>query len=483
VKHTLIRILLFIATIAAIAVIGYNTGRGQQVETVFLSIGLLVMSLTILVTLHEFGHFLPARLFGMRVDKFYLFFDFLFPIPTLLNFALFKKKVGDTEYGIGWFPMGGYVQIAGMIDESLDTEHLKNEPQPWEFRSKPVWQRFIVMVGGVTVNVILGVLIFTGIKYATGEEHLPMSQVKYGISVEPHTVGALLGFRTGDELVSFKGKAFPYFDDYTDLNLLLEDGAYFEVRRQNQVVRLAPPTGVLDELSNDSLQKSFFIPEMPAFVTVAPKFPAEMAGVKTGDLVLRVDSVAVSTFSQVRAQLKGKANKMVHLVVSRDGQEIPFDVAMNADAKMGVGPNLDKSFKIETTDYNLGQAFIEGSKAAFGVISTNAKGFRKIGSGEASVSKSIQGPVEIAALFADAFRARGWISFWTLTGMLSMVLAFVNILPIPALDGGHAMFLLYEGITGREPSEKVRLIAQQIGMVLVLGLMVFVLAKGFLGLF
>lgn len=476
-----IRLLLALATIVAIIVMAFNFGYGEQTKMVLLSIGLLILSLSIMVTIHEFGHFIAARMFGIRVDKFYIFFDFLFPLPHILNFALFKRKKGDTEYGIGWFPMGGYVQIAGMIDEQMDENAVAGPAQPWEFRSKPVWQRLLVMAGGVIMNVILGIAIFTGVKFKTGEEHLPMSEVKYGIIVMDNSIGSLVGFKTGDKVVSFKGKAIPYFDDY-NVNLLLEDNPYFEVERNQQIVKLVPPKGILDKISDKNISKTFFLPEIEAYLFVGKDSPAAKAGLQKGDKVVRADSTPITTFGALMDFVKlQKPNQTISLQIERGGKPQTVAVTLNSEGRMGINPDLS-GLRTDTIRYTLAQALIEGTKHAFSIVSMNAKGFSKIGSGEASFSKSVQGPVEIATMFATAFQTAGWMAFWQLTASLSMVLAFVNILPIPALDGGHIVFLLIEAVMRKEPSVRVRMIAQQIGMVIVLALMAFVLLKGFAGL-
>jgi len=440
------------------------TGQGALVGNIALAIGLLLLGITILVTIHELGHFLPAKLFGMRVEEFSIGFP-----PRVYGI-----KKGETEYKIGATPLGGYVKISGMIDESLDTDYLESEPQDWEFRSKPVWQRLIVMVGGVTMNVILGVFIFSMIMYAYGEVKTPMAQVnEMGIEVQEGTIGHALGLQTGDKILGFGGKPIEYMEEATPL-LMLEEEKTFEVERNNQTLEIETKPELLGV---DTLAGSLFFPDItPVRIDVDQDEtrPAKKAGLQRGDIVLAVDSVPISHFSKFRAQLQNRANETLQLDIFRDGKPMTFSVTMDSASKMGVGPDFS-ALTQDTIQYNLLESFPIGTKKAFDVLAVNNKAFKQMGKGKMSASKSVMGPVQISKVFLGAFLAGGWKSFFVLTASLSMILAFVNILPIPALDGGHVVFLLYEGVSGRRPSTKVVETAQKIGIIFLLGLMILIL--------
>ncbi|TAE48226.1 MAG: hypothetical protein EAZ89_15565, partial [Bacteroidetes bacterium] len=302
-KKGLIRLAIFVAVILSGLLIGVVTGQLKLVTDIYRAIVLLLAGLTILVTIHELGHFLTAKAFGMRVETFSIGFP-----PTL-----FSWKKGETDYQIGATPLGGYVKITGIIDESLDTDYLKSEPKPWEFRSKPIWQRIIVMTGGVIMNVLLGILIFSSMKLAFGEVRIPMSEVKYGIEVPSSrpSLGSIVGFQTRDTLVSFMGQSFTYLEEYANMENLLENGAYFEVMRQGQKVRLDVPIAIQNQFSNDSIDGQLFLPNVPAKIRVADSTnggpgPAFAAGLRSGDQIIRLDSVPVFLFSDLRAYMSGK---------------------------------------------------------------------------------------------------------------------------------------------------------------------------------
>ena len=438
--------------------------------------GQLILALSILVSLHEFGHYITAKLFKMRVDKFYLFFDFLFPVPTLLNFSLFKKKVGDTEYGIGWFPLGGYVSIAGMIDETQDASKLAATPEPWEFRGKPAWQRLIVMLGGIIVNLILGVLIFWGLRYASGNNFLTLSEVnKQGIYAGK--LAQEVGFKSGDKILTINGKALERFEDAQ--KLIMEDEANYVVERSGQKVNISLPSGFLDKLANG--KKGEFIQEgIPFDVKNVPSDGggAYKAGLKEGDKIVSVNGKPITFFQEVKPILEVNKEKSIPVVINRQGGLDTLNIAVSKDATLGF--NMNPLLKLSHEDYTIGQAFNAGFVEAFGVVGTNLKGFKKIFKGEVSASNAVSGPVGIAKIFGGKW---DWANFWFLTGLLSMSLAFMNALPIPALDGGHAIFLIWEMITGKTPSVRVQEIAQQVGTVILLGLMVFAMGNDIFKIF
>ncbi len=456
-------------------------------EGILIKLGQFIFGLSILVSLHEFGHYITAKWCKMRVDRFYLFFDFLFPVPTLLNFALFKKKIGETEYGIGWFPLGGYVSIAGMIDETQDASKLSAEPQPWEFRGKPAWQRLIVMLGGVIVNVILGILIFWGLAFVYGNNYISKAELnKEGIFAGE--LGRKVGFQTGDKILFINGKDFR---DYSNVSeAILEDKAVYTVERAGKQLEIIIPDNFLNELADN---KSQFIqplykfkigkvttPQEPSFLdkllgkTIAPK-PAYLAGLQDGDELVSLNGKPVLYFQLFQEDLLKQADKNIQLAIRRQGKIDTLQMKVLPDGTIGFASEFLIAKAHE--DYTLAQAFSVGVVDAFDVVWKNIQGFKKIFQGKVSASKALSGPFEIADMYGEHW---SWFNFWNLTGLLSMALAFMNLLPIPALDGGHALFLLYEIITGRPPSEKVLERAQQVGTFILLGLMFFVIGNGLL---
>ena len=430
--------------------------------------GQMLLGLSILVGLHEFGHFATAKYFKIRVDKFYIFFDFLFPLPGVANFALFKKKVGETEYGLGWFPLGGYVAIHGMIDETQDANSLSAEPAPNEFRAKPAWQRLIVMLGGIIMNVITGIVIFSALTFKYGESYLPASEARFG--VVPNKLGEKIGFRTGDKIVKINGRPFTEFNDVYSADVVLGSHSYYTVDRNGQLVDIRVPSDFMDQLS-DQDQAAFVVPLDPFVVDeVVAGGPASKAGLQTGDRITQVGKQKIQFFPELQQALKANASKPTPLVVERSGQPVTLTVNVDEDGKVGFRPKSLLNYA--TRNYSLAESVPAGAKQAFGVIGTQVKAFGKIFRGEASARKSLGGPMAIAQQYGGKW---DWLRFWTLTGMLSMVLAFMNLLPIPALDGGHVLFLLYEMVAGRKPSDAFLENAQKVGMVLILSLMVFVI--------
>ncbi|UOQ72091.1 RIP metalloprotease RseP [Hymenobacter cellulosilyticus] len=435
---------------------------------VLIMAGQMLLGLSILVGLHEFGHFAAAKYFKIRVDKFYIFFDFLFPMPGVMNFALFKKKIGETEYGLGWFPLGGYVAIHGMIDETQDAESLSAEPQPNEFRAKPAWQRLIVMLGGIIMNVITGIVIFSALTFIYGESYLPASEVRYG--VVPNKLGEEMGFRTGDKIVKINGRPFTEFNEVYNTDVMLSSNGYYTVDRNGQLLDIPIPPGFMDRLAAKG-QTAFVLPRNPFVVgQVVSGSGAAKGGLLTNDQITTVAGKPTQFFPELQAALLASAGKTVPVQVTRNGQAITLQIAVDEEGHIGFMPK--SLLKDATRTYGLAASVPAGTKKAFGVITTQMKAFGQILSGNASFTKNIGGPVEIAQQYGGQWE---WERFWTLTGMLSMVLAFMNLLPIPALDGGHVVFLLYEMIAGRKPSDAFMENAQKVGMVLILGLMAYVL--------
>ena len=428
--------------------------------------GQLILGLTILVGLHELGHMLTAKWFGMRVEKFAIGFP-----PKVVS-----KQFGETEYMIGAIPLGGFVKISGMVDESLDTAALSKEPEPYEFRAKPAWQRLIVMMGGIIVNVITGIVIFAVIAYKYGESYLPASEAKYGIVA--NELGRQMGFQTGDKIVKINGHPFQNFDEIYDQDVLLSRNGYYTVDRNGQLIDIKVPVDLMDKMA-DKNDARFVETIFPFEVgQVIPQENAAKGGVQTGDKFVSVNGQPTPYFHTFQAALKANAGKKVPMVVNRNGQEVTLNVQVDSDGKIGFAPV--PLLKMATKEYTVLEAIPAGTKQAFGIVTANIKGFGKIFRGEVSPSKSLSGPIGIAKVFGGEFQ---WLKFWSIVGMLSMVLAFMNFLPIPALDGGHVMFLTYEMISGRKPSDKFLENAQKVGMVLLLGLMAFAIFNDVFKLF
>jgi len=441
----------------------------------------LILSLGILVALHEFGHFAAARIFKIRVERFYLFFDFLFPLPNVLNFALWKKKIGDTEYGLGWFPMGGYVKIAGMVDESMDLEQMAQEPQPWEFRSKPAWQRLIVMLGGIIVNIILGVFIFINLTFFMGKRVLPMSEInKTGIVA--YELGELIGLKTGDKILALNGEPVIEYSDVLDMNKVLDDNSYYTVERNGAKKKVYIPSDFADILAENSRkdEPARFIDHPWPFAvdSVLPNMNAEKAGLKKGDKIIDVAANKISYFHELQNVLKINKGKKVSIKVDRNGEIKDLQAQIDKNGKIGFAP---KSLLKDSAIYlSYSESMVVGTKEAFGIVFMQAKGISKIFSGQINPKNSVGSVVSIAKQFPTEW---SWPAFWMLTGLLSMALAFMNFLPIPALDGGHVVFLLYEMITGRKPSDKFLEGAQKVGTVLLLTLMVYALSNDITNIF
>jgi regulator of sigma E protease len=422
----------------------------------------LILGLSILVGVHELGHMLAAKKFGMRVEKFSIGFP-----PKIASI-----KKGETEYSIGAIPLGGFVKISGMVDESLDTKSLDKEPQPYEFRAKPAWQRLIVMLGGIIVNVLVGILIFICITYFYGEEYLSKDEVnKKGIVA--YELAQKVGLKTGDKIISINGKNFNNFNDtYTEV--LLNSNSKFLVRRDGKDTTINIPNDLLDKIA-DKESKPFIEPIMPYEVKeIQPESAADKAGLKANDKILTIDSTPVSYFHELQAALNASKNKTVNLEVERMGKIVNLKANVDSSGKLGFFPK--SLLKPSIKEYSFFEAIPRGTYLSFKVVTDQVKALGKIFRRELSASNSLGSFLTIGKAYGDTWI---WDRFWKLTGMLSMVLAFMNLLPIPALDGGHVMFLTYEIVTRRKPSDKFLEVAQKVGMVILLTLMVFALGNDF----
>lgn len=412
-----------------------------------------VLIISILVILHEFGHYLPAKWFKIKVEKFYLFFDW--------KFSLFKKKIGETEWGIGWLPLGGYVKIAGMIDESMDTEQMKEEPKDWEFRSKPAWQRLIVMLGGVTVNFFLAWIIYSGLLFSQGDTYIPANSLKHGILVD--SVGQKIGLQTGDKILAIDGKKSIKFSD-ASLDILLGDE--ITVNRDGQTLTVP----IADEGKKDLLSqgRNFLSYRMKPYVDrTVEDSGADKAGIESGDLITAVNGQAVNYYSEFIELMKGfEASQNVSISIDRDGVAKTFDLKLSDEKKAGIYPSVD-DLRI-TDSYSLLASVPAGFNRTIKVLTDQVRQFKIIFNKKTEGYKAVKGPIGIVEMMPASWN---WGFFWNFLAMFSVWLAFVNLLPIPALDGGHVMFLLYEMISGRAPSEKALERGQIVGFIIVMGLM------------
>ncbi|MEQ6122052.1 RIP metalloprotease RseP [Reichenbachiella sp. MALMAid0571] len=419
----------------------------------------LILGLSILVGVHEWGHLIAAKAFGMRVEKFSIGFP-----PKIWGF-----QYGETEYSIGAIPLGGFVKISGMIDESLDTKNMKAEPDPWEFRAKPAWQRLIVMMGGIIVNVITGILIFIGLFYSQGESIVTKEELnKHGILA--YELGQEIGFKTGDKVLEVNGKDFKEFTDLISPETIMAENASYLVQRGNEKITINIPITFLDKYSdkeNKGRFISFLLPFEVGQVMVGTG--ADKGGLKEGDKFVSINGQPITYFHELKEVLDKSSDTEITAVVKRkSGKEESLNIQVDEDGTLGFYPVSLLNYS--HYDYNLAEATVKGTEEAFGKVWVNILGFGKIFRGEVSLSKSLSGPIRIAQIYGGTW---SWVKFWNITGLLSMILAFMNFLPIPALDGGHVVFLTYEMVSGRKPSDQFLENAQKVGMILLLGIMGF----------
>lgn len=426
-------------------------------------IGQLLLALSILIILHEWGHYITARMFGIRVEKFYLFFD-------AWGKKIFSFKKGDTEYGIGWLPLGGYVKISGMIDESLDTDQLRQEPQQWEFRTKPAWQRFIVMVGGVTVNLILGLFISAMILWYFGDHLTPVSEAKYGFSFNKEAEN--MGFKDGDQIIAANGKPILYIEKILTPEILTSNGNYFAVIREGTEKRIDIPDNLIDILSEKKSKQSLFMPYLKGFSidSVANGSPAARAGLQKNDRIAAIGETDIIYFNDLKDALEQKQGKSTTIKIIRGADTLEKSISVSEDATIGFFPKYDETMKTVHIQYTLGESFPLGISRGWNNLTGQVSAFGKIFTGKVKATNALQGPIGIANAFG---RQWDWFRFWNLTALLSLVLAFMNILPIPALDGGHVLLILVEKLRGRPLGEKAMERVQTVGMIMVLGLMIF----------
>lgn len=444
--------------------------------TVGIKAAQLILSLSILVILHEFGHYITAKWFKCRVEKFYLFFD-----PW---FSIIKKKIGDTEYGIGWIPLGGYVKISGMIDESMDKDQMAAPPKPYEFRSKPAWQRLIIMLAGIIVNILLGFFIYAMMLWTWGEQYMPTKNVKYGIVAD--SLAQSVGLRSGDKIVSLDGREVPKFKDIP-LDIILNNVKTIQVLRDGQPAEVSLPEDLSSTIINEHLHflgpGDIRIPIQP-LDSIVPKSVAQQSGLQKNDQVIAVNKQPIQFWDQLTSAVKSNKEKSIQVTVLRNQTDTTtMSVAVPKEGIIGVTyqlTGLENEFQYDTVRYSFLQALPAGVSKGCDMLVSYVQQLKLLFGGQVNVSEGMSGPVGIANLFPATW---DWQAFWALTAFLSMILAIMNLLPIPALDGGHALFCLYEIITGRKPNDKFMEYAQTVGMIIILGLMIFAFGNDIFRLF
>ena len=430
-----------------------------------------ILSFSILVVLHELGHFIPARLFKARVEKFYLFFN-----P---GFSLWKKKIGETEYGIGWIPFGGYVKIAGMIDESMDKEQMKLPPENWELRSKPAYQRLIVMLGGVFVNVVLAIVIFIGISFYWGEDNLPAKNVVYG--VHPSELASNMGIKEGDIIVSLDQKELDNFDALEG-KLILTNPKTLQVKRGDSLISLTIPANLSTAIAKFKKTSPFVTPRIPVVIDSVGKSAVVLNGAfNKEDTLLKMNNESIQ-YQFEFLEVKKKFADSIVLVTAKRGNDIVFvKTLINGSGQIGLFVKLPYAlFKTEHKNFSFLEAIPEGAHRCYITLDNYITGIKQIFTGKVNPNDSLGSLISIGNTFPSTW---DWEKFWTLTAIFSIILAFMNVLPIPALDGGHALFILFEMITGRKPSDKFMEYAQIVGMLLMFGLMFYALGLDFWRLF
>lgn len=435
------------------------------------TVGIFMGALMILVFIHELGHFLAAKLFGMRVERFSVGFP-----PRIWGF-----KKGDTDYCIGATPLGGYVKISGMVDESMDNEFLEQEPQPWEYRSKPVWQRMIVITAGVIFNMILAFLIFSGMIMTNGKVVVPVENVD-GVYVTEESILHEIGFRNNDKIIGVNGQNVPYFNDLLSSSALTSENLSYEVIRNGEQITIPVASSFLDSIQTRGfISAELILPSIPR--SVVANSPASEAGLQGGDKIVSFNGEEVNYWIQLTSMIQANPEgKAIDMVVDRNGDLIDMSITPT-DGTIGIYPPDIEIFGGLRVEYGFWESIAEGWNETGEQTTGILQGFARMIKGDISVRQNLGGPIAIANMTKEATDRSGWIGFWTITALLSITLAIMNILPIPALDGGHLVFLIYEGITRKEPTEKVRIIAQNIGFFVLVTLMIFVVFNDVIKLF
>ncbi|MDO6813902.1 RIP metalloprotease RseP [Tenacibaculum soleae] len=427
-----------------------------------------ILSLSLLIVLHELGHFIPAKLFKTKVEKFYLFFDY--------KFSLFKKKIGDTVYGIGWIPLGGYVKISGMIDESMDTEQMALPPQPWEFRSKPAWQRLIIMLGGVIVNFVLGIVIYICLMYTYGEKFLPNENLKDGVWVQDQ-LGKDLGLQTGDKILTIDGQKIQKF---RELPLEFINGNNYTIERNGTVVEKVIPTDFISKLVDRGKNAGAFITARYPFIIAGLQKDSLNAGanIVAKDIITAINGQQISYYDQAKPILHNLKGQDITVSLKRGADVLNVPVKVSEHGNLGVVwgavslTDLEKLgyYNLAEKSYSFGEAIPAGTTKAWTTLTNYIKQMKKIFNPSTGAYKGLGGFISIGSIFPSEF---SWQTFWNITAFLSIMLGFMNLLPIPALDGGHVVFTLWEMITGKKPGDKFLEYAQLTGFIILIVLLLF----------
>ncbi|MBS0011610.1 MAG: RIP metalloprotease RseP [Bacteroidales bacterium] len=428
--------------------------------TVLIKILQFILSLSVIVIIHELGHFLFAKLFKTRVEKFYLFFN-----PW---FSLFKIRKGETEYGVGWLPLGGYVKISGMIDESMDREQMKKPPQDYEFRAKPSWQRLLIMLGGVFFNFILAMVLYVIVLFYWGETYLPTENVKYGIVTD--SIGHAMGLRDGDKIVAIDGE---HIDNFYQIipDIILNEREQITVEREGQTVTIDIDRKFIPHIIKGQGRIDARLPFMPFEVAdFMTESPAKEAGIQVGDKLVGIDGKEFRFNDQYVYYLSDKKGEAITANILRGDDSLAINLTTTNEGMLGIVRGTGSLLELRTVKYGFFESIPAGISKGFQTLKDYLKQFKLIFSRDTKAYESLGGFITIGSIFPGIW---DWQSFWTLTAFLSIILAIMNILPIPALDGGHVMFLLYEVVSGRKPSDKFLEYAQLTGMIILISLLLY----------
>ena len=432
---------------------------------ILIKVSQFILSLSLIIVLHEFGHYWPAKYFKIKVEKFYLFFD--------VNFSLFKKKIGETEWGIGWLPLGGYVKIAGMIDESMDKEQMAKPPKSWEFRSKPSWQRLIVMLGGVTINFILAIIIYIGLAYSYGSSSISLDSIDDGFVIT-NPILKEAGFKTGDKIITVDGQIL---ETYSDLRKSIIGSTYYQVERDGNILEIQLPVDFLGKLSSSEDMSSFEF-RMPFIIqSVTEKSLNKDYDIRQGDRIVSVNGQEIKYVDQLVPLLQQNSNQTIEVELIRDSFRIKKTLNVNEDGKLGImhGATVQNMvdlglMKVSNNSYSLLESISVGTNNFVSFMGFYFDQLVAIFNPSTGAYKGLGGFIAIGNIFPSTW---DWQSFWNTTALLSVMLGVLNLLPIPALDGGHAMFLVYEMVSGRKPSDKFMETVQVIGFIILLALVIF----------
>ena len=432
---------------------------------ILIKVSQFILSLSLIIVLHEFGHYWPARYFKIKVEKFYLFFD--------VNFSLFKKKIGETEWGIGWLPLGGYVKIAGMIDESMDKEQMAKPPKSWEFRSKPSWQRLIIMLGGVTVNFIMAIIIYIGLAYSYGSSSISLDSIDDGFVIT-NPILTEAGFRTGDKIITVDGQTL---ETYSDLRKSIIGSTNYQVERDGNIVEIQLPVDFLGKLSSSEDMSTFEFRRPFIIQSVSDESLNKDYDIRQGDRIVSVNGQEIKFADQLDPLLQQNSNQTIEVELIRDTFRIKKTLNVDEDGKLGImyGATVQNMvdlglMKVSINSYSFLESIVAGTNTFISFTGFYIEQFIAIFNPSTGAYKGLGGFISIGNIFPSTW---DWQSFWNTTAFLSIMLGVLNLLPIPALDGGHAMFLVYEMVSGRKPSDKFMGTVQVIGFIILLALVIF----------